>query len=165
MKALELIQSKIFTKDDLERQLSIWRFKSRKIVFTNGCFDILHLGHIDYLSKASDEGDVLVIGVNTDESVSKLKGNHRPINNEEQRTMILASLHFVDGVILFGEETPYDLIKLVQPDVLIKGSDYKPEKIVGYDLVTTRGGQVKTIDYLPGYSTSLIEEKIRKGGK
>ena len=165
MTTLEIIQSKIFDSEKLRRQISIWRFQSEKIVFTNGCFDLLHLGHIDYLGKASDEGDRLIIGVNTDASTSKLKGPHRPINNEEQRTLILASLHFVDAVILFDEPTPYDLIKLVQPDVLIKGGDYKPEDIVGYDVVTSRGGAVKTIDFLPGYSTTLIEEKIRKGGK
>lgn len=165
METLELIRSKIFDPEKLKRQLSVWRFKSKKIVFTNGCFDILHLGHIDYLCKAADEGDILIIGVNTDNSTSKLKGHHRPINNEEQRKMILASLHFVNAVILFDEETPYELIKLIQPDVLVKGADYKPEAIVGHDIVTAKGGQVKTIEFLPGYSTSLIEEKIRKGGK
>ena len=165
MQSLELIRSKIFNREQLDKQLGIWRFQSRKIVFTNGCFDILHLGHIDYLSKAADEGYILIIGVNSDASTSKLKGPNRPINNEEQRTMILASLHFVDAVILFDEDTPYELIKLVQPDVLVKGGDYKPEAIVGYDIVTARGGQVKTIDFLPGYSTTLIEDKIRKSGK
>ncbi len=139
----------------------MWRILSKKIVFTNGCFDILHLGHIDYLSKAAKEGDVLVIGVNTDKSTSNLKGPHRPINNEEQRSMILASLRFTDAVILFDEPTPYELIKLVQPDVLVKGADYKAEEIVGYDVVTAKGGKVKTIEFLPGYSTSKIEEKIR----
>ena len=161
MQTLDLVKSKIFDAESLKRQLAIWRFQSKKIVFTNGCFDILHLGHIDYLAKASDEGDVLIIGVNTDHSTAKLKGPHRPINNQEQRSMILASLHFVDGVILFDEPTPYELIKLVQPEVLIKGGDYQPKDIVGYDVVTAKGGQVKTIDFLPGYSTTMIEEKIR----
>jgi len=165
MQTLEIIHSKIFDLEKLKRQISVWRFQSEKIVFTNGCFDLLHLGHIDYLGKASDEGDRLIIGVNTDSSTSKLKGPHRPINNQEQRSMILASLHFVDAVILFDEPTPIDLIKAVQPDVLIKGGDYKPEAIVGYDVVTSRGGVVKTIDFLPGYSTTMIEERIRKSGK
>ena len=165
MKALEIIQSKIFDAERLSKQVGIWRFQGKKIVFTNGCFDILHLGHIDYLSKAADEGDILIIGVNTDRSTSGLKGPHRPINNEQQRSMILASLHFTDAVILFDEPTPYELIKLVQPDVLIKGADYKPEDIVGYDIVMAKGGAVKTIDFLPGYSTSLIEEKILKSQK
>ena len=165
MQTLEIIKSKIFDREAIQKQVSVWRLLSKKIVFTNGCFDILHLGHIDYLSKAADEGDFLVIGVNTDQSTSRLKGPNRPINNEQQRTMILASLHFVDAVILFDEETPYNLIKLIQPDVLVKGADYKPEEIVGYDIVTARGGIVKAIDFLPGYSTSLIEEKIIKGRK
>lgn len=165
MQTLELIRSKIYDAERLKKQIFIWQFQSKKIVFTNGCFDILHLGHVDYLSKAADEGDALIIGVNTDNSVSKLKGANRPINNEEQRIMILASLHFVDAVILFDEATPYELIKLVQPDVLIKGADYKPEDIVGYDLVTAKGGRVITIPFLTGYSTSLIEEKILKSRK
>jgi len=161
MKTPEQIQSKILDADTLRKQLSLWRFKSRKIVFTNGCFDILHLGHVDYLAKASDEGDVLVVGVNTDRSTQKLKGPGRPINNETQRSMLLASLHFVDAVVLFDEETPYELIRTVQPDILVKGADYAPEKIVGYDVVMAKGGQVKTIELLPGYSTTAIEQKIR----
>jgi D-glycero-beta-D-manno-heptose 1-phosphate adenylyltransferase len=161
MKTPERIQSKILDSEALKKQLFLWRFKSRKIVFTNGCFDILHLGHVDYLAKASDEGDVLVVGVNTDRSTQKLKGPGRPINNETQRSMLLASLYFVDAVVLFDEETPYELIQTVQPDVLVKGADYSPEKIVGYDIVTAKGGQVKTIELLPGYSTTAIEQKIR----
>jgi rfaE bifunctional protein nucleotidyltransferase chain/domain len=160
MSSIEIIKSKIFDLTQLKSRIFVWEFQSKKVVFTNGCFDLLHMGHIDYLSKASDEGDVLIVGVNTDRSVSKLKGKHRPVNGEEQRTMILASLHFVDAVILFDADTPYDLIQVVQPDVLIKGADYKPEEIVGYDIVKAKGGTVKTIEFLPGYSTSLIEEKI-----
>lgn len=162
MKTTDYIQSKIFTPEQLKKQLQIWRMQSKKIVFTNGCFDLLHLGHIDYLSKAADYGDILIIGVNTDESVSRLKGSHRPINNELQRTNVLASLVFTDAIILFNEETPYQLIETIQPDVLVKGADYKPEKIVGYDIVTKKGGLVTTIEYLAGYSTTLTEEKIRK---
>lgn len=165
MKTLEGIQSKIFDSQELMKQVAIWKFLGKKIVFTNGCFDILHLGHLDYLSKAADEGDKLIVAVNTDRSVSLIKGLHRPINNEQQRSMILASLVYVDGVILFDEGTPYELIKLIQPDVLIKGADYKPENIVGYDVVTAAGGTVKTVDFLPGYSTSLIEEKIVRSRK
>ena len=165
MKTYETIQQKIFDLASLEKQLTIWKFLGKKIVFTNGCFDILHLGHIDYLAKAADEGDILIIGVNTDRSTAALKGPHRPINHELQRMMILASLHFTNAVILFDEETPYELIRMVQPDVLIKGGDYKPEKIVGYDLVTSKGGKVKTIEFLAGYSTTGIEEKIVKSRK
>jgi len=161
MKTLELIRSKIVDATALQKQAVLWRFKNKKIVFTNGCFDILHLGHVDYLAKAADEGDVLVVGVNTDRSTQKLKGEGRPINDEVQRSMVLASLHFVDAVVLFDEDTPYELILTLQPDVLIKGADYDPKKIVGYDVVTSRGGQVKTIDILAGYSTTAIEQKIR----
>ena len=132
------------------------------LVFTNGCFDILHLGHIDYLSKAADEGDVLVIGVNTDRSTQRLKGPGRPINSEVQRARVLAALRFTDAVVLFDEDTPYELIRIVQPDILIKGGDYAPEKIVGYDIVTARGGLVKTMAFLPGYSTTGLEQRLRE---
>lgn len=165
MKILEAIKLKVYDIKGLMRQVAVWKLLGNKIVFTNGCFDILHLGHIDYLSKAADEGDKLIIGVNTDRSVSSGKGLHRPINNEEQRSIILASLSFTDAVILFDEATPYELIQLIQPDVLVKGADYKAEDIVGYDVVKSTGGLVKTIDFLPGYSTTLIEEKIFKNKK
>ncbi|UBM62144.1 D-glycero-beta-D-manno-heptose 1-phosphate adenylyltransferase [Candidatus Sulfidibacterium hydrothermale] len=162
MKNLDIIKNKILASGKLQRTLNLWRFQQKKIVFTNGCFDILHLGHIDYLSKAKDKGDVLIVGVNTDRSVRLLdKGAGRPINDEQARAVIVAALHFVDAVVLFDEETPYELIKTVLPDVLVKGSDYQPEEIVGYDVVTSRGGKVETIDYLPGYSTTAIEQKIR----
>ncbi len=159
---LDFIRSKVLDTAALRRKVSVWRLQSKKIVFTNGCFDIMHLGHVDYLAKASDEGDVLIVGVNSDASIKKLKGPHRPINNEEQRSMLIASLHFVDAVVIFNEDTPYELIKTVQPDVLVKGADYAPEKIVGYDIVTAKGGRVITIELLPGYSTSLIEERVKK---
>jgi len=151
MLQVDIIRSKILTKKSLKNQLAVWRFLNKKIVFSNGCFDILHLGHIDYLSKASDFGDILIIGLNTDNSVRKLKGNNRPINDEKARAMILASLQFVSAVILFDEDTPYDLIKFVQPDVLVKGSDYLEEDIVGYDIVKAKGGEIKTIRSRAGY--------------
>ena len=160
---LDIIRKKIFTIEALQHEIYRWHFLSKKIVFTNGCFDILHLGHVDYLNKAADLGDVLIVGVNTDASTSNLKGPHRPINNQEQRTMLLAALHFVDAVILFDEPTPLELIKKVVADVLVKGSDYNLSNIVGADVVQSNGGIVKTIDFLPGYSTSGIEEKIRSG--
>jgi D-glycero-beta-D-manno-heptose 1-phosphate adenylyltransferase len=162
MSRLEIIRKKIFTYTDADynRMLTIWRFQGKKIVFTNGCFDILHLGHIDYLSKAADLGDMLIIGLNTDQSVSKIKGNSRPIQDEISRAMVLASLGFVDVVVFFGEETPYNLIKTTQPDVLVKGADYKPEEIVGYDIVKNKGGEIVTIEFLEGYSTTAIEKKI-----
>ena len=160
MNQLEKIKSKILTKELIKPLLPYWNFKGQKIVFTNGCFDLLHLGHIDYLSKAADLGDILIIGLNTDNSTSKLKGPNRPSIDENSRAMLLASLRFVDAVIFFDEETPYKLIKFIQPDVLVKGSDYKAEDIVGYDIVKTKNGTIETIDFLEGYSTSLIEEKI-----
>ncbi len=161
----DIIQKKILNQETLIHQLGMWRFMDKKIVFTNGCFDILHLGHIDYLCKAADLGDVLLVGLNTNKSVSNIKGLHRPINDEKQRSMIIASLHFVDNVIFFDEETPYELIKIVQPDVLVKGADYKPEDIVGGDIVKAKAGKIMTLDFLPGYSTTLIEQKIRNAQK
>ncbi len=160
MNNLELIQAKILNRKKLENQLAVWRFKDKKIVFTNGCFDLLHLGHIDYLSKAKDQGDVLIVGVNTDASVQRLKGENRPVTDEVSRSTIMASLQFVSAVVLFDEDTPYDLIQQVQPDVLVKGSDYKPEDIVGYDVVKAKGGEIVTIDFLEGYSTTGIFNKI-----
>ena len=164
MNNLEHIQSKIFSEDDpkLRNLLSTLHFKEKKIVFTNGVFDLLHLGHIDYLSKAKDLGNFLVVGVNSDASAKRLgKGENRPIKDEVSRTTIMAALRFVDMVIIFDEDTPYEIIKLVQPDILVKGADYKPEEIVGYDVVTAKRGSVVTIEFLPGYSTTAIEKKIR----
>jgi len=155
------INNKIHTWESLSEQVKKWHAAGEKIVFSNGCFDLIHRGHIDYLAKAADMGSKLVLGLNTDASVSKLKGPHRPIQDEQSRQFILSALAFVDAVTLFDEETPYELIKLVQPDVLVKGSDYKPENIVGYDVVMAKGGEVKTIDYIEGYSTSGIEKKIK----
>lgn len=168
--ALEVIQSKIYEREPLEKLLATWRFKAQKIVFTNGCFDILHRGHIDYLAKASDLGNKLVVGINTDASVKQQsKGAARPLQDEQTRVMLLASLHFVDAVILFDEKTPEDIISFIQPDVLVKGADYdanetNPENkkyIVGSDTVRTRGGEVKTIAFLEGFSTTAIENKIK----
>lgn len=146
----------------LMRQIAIWRMKDYKIVFTNGCFDILHPGHIDYLSKAADLGDVLIIGVNSDASVKKLnKGANRPIQNENDRALILSVFQFVEALIIFEEETPYELIKAVQPDVLVKGGDWKESDIVGADIVKLKGGVVTTIPFVEGYSTTHIEKKIK----
>lgn len=163
MSKLEQLKTKIYTPKRLKSQLAIWEFQSKKIVFTNGCFDLLHLGHIDYLSKAKDLGDILVIGLNTDKSVREIKGDTRPITDENSRAMILASLSFVDAVVYFNEDTPYELIKFVRPDVLVKGSDYKEDDIVGHDIVKAKGGRVHTLDFLPNYSTSLIEKHIKEG--
>ncbi len=163
MKKIEIIRNKIIDPPALNHNLAVWRFQDKKIVFTNGVFDLLHLGHIDYLSKAKDQGDVLIVGLNSDASVRLLnKGKNRPITGQQSRSMILDSLLFVDAVVLFDEETPYNLIKQVQPDVLVKGSDYKAEDIVGFDILKAKGGEVVTIDLLVGYSTTAIERKIRE---
>lgn len=150
------------SREELQQRLKEWNASGQRMVFTNGCFDLLHKGHVDYLNKAADQGDRLVVGLNSDASVSRLKGAHRPLQDESSRLMIIAALECVDAVVLFDEQTPYDLIRMVQPDVLVKGSDYKAEDIVGYDIVTAKGGKVVTIDFVPGYSTSAIEQKIRK---
>ena len=130
-------------------------------MFSNGCFDILHCGHVEYLAKAAAFGDVMIIGLNTDASVKRLKGPSRPVNDEYARAFVLAGLEFVSAVVLFDEDTPYNLIKKVQPDFLVKGSDYKPENIVGYDIVTAKGGKVVTVDLVEGYSTTKTIEKMR----
>ena len=136
--------------------------EGKKIVFTNGCFDLLHVGHIKYLSQAKDLGDILIIGLNSDKSVKKLKGNNRPINSFEDRAKLLAALKSVDLVIMFEEQTPENLIKEIIPDVLVKGGDYDIEEIVGYQTVIDNGGQVKTLSFYEGYSSSNYIDKINK---
>jgi len=136
--------------------------EGKKIVFTNGCFDLLHVGHIKYLSQAKDLGDILIIGLNSDKSVKKLKGNNRPINSFEDRAKLLAALKFVDLVIMFEEQTPENLIKEIIPDVLVKGGDYDIEEIVGYQTVIDNGGQVKTLSFYDGYSSTNYIDKINK---
>ena len=138
-----------------------WKENGKRIVFTNGCFDILHLGHVDYLEKAKFLGDVLVVGLNTDSSVSRFKGPQRPLQDEASRARIMASLMSVDLVVLFDEDTPLRLISVLLPHILVKGSDYLAENIVGADVVQNAGGVVKTIDFVPGYSTTKIVEKIK----
>ena len=142
---------KIYTWETLQQQLQKWREQDLKIVFTNGCFDLVHLGHVDYLEKARNLGDKLVLGLNTDASIKGLKGEERPLQDEMSRARIMASLLFVDAVVLFSEPTPYNLINLVQPDILVKGDDYSPENIVGADIVKAKGGKIKTIPFVKGY--------------
>ena len=155
-------ESKIKSQAELKAQILAWQNAGEKVVFTNGCFDILHLGHIDYLEKARSMGDRLVVGLNSDHSVSKLKGPARPINKEHARSRMLAALSFVDGVTVFSEDTPKELIEYLLPNILVKGSDYSVETIVGADTVLKHGGEVKTIDLVSGYSTSNIIEKIKE---
>ena len=161
MKQLEAINAKIMDRDTLSNQLEIWRNEGKKLVFTNGCFDILHRGHVTYLAQASDMGDVLLVGLNTDASVRRLKGESRPVNDEQARALVLAALQFVDAVVLFDEDTPYELIRFVQPDILVKGNDYRVEDIVGYDIVKAKGGEVRTVALVDGYSTTEILAKAK----
>ncbi|MBK0382208.1 D-glycero-beta-D-manno-heptose 1-phosphate adenylyltransferase [Pedobacter sp. SD-b] len=160
---LNIIQQKIFfSLNDFESQLEIWKKEKQQLVFTNGCFDIMHLGHVDYLSKAADLGTKLIVGLNSDASTKNLKGPTRPICNQKSRAGLLAALFFVDAVILFDEQTPINLISRILPDVLVKGADYNIDQIVGAKEVLANGGEVKTISFLEGYSTSSIEQKILK---
>lgn len=160
---LQTIRERIHISfDSARQQIQTWKNEGKKIIFSNGCFDILHQGHIVYLAKAAELGDKLIIGLNTDTSVKRLKGENRPLNGEQERALLLAALAFVDMVILFEEDTPYQLIKATVPDILVKGADYKPEDIVGYDIVTNNGGSVETIVLEAGFSTTNVIEKIRK---
>jgi len=156
MTTLEVTKNKIFDRALLGNRVAMWRFLNNKIVFTNGCFDILHRGHIEYLSQARDKGAVLIIGLNSDASVKRIKGEGRPVQDEMTRALVLASLRIVDAVVLFDEDTPYELIKFVQPDVLVKGGDYTEETIVGADIVKANGGEVAVIPLVEGYSTTKI---------
>lgn len=156
------IKSKIMQKEEASGLMDVWKYMGLKIVFTNGCFDIIHYGHIDYLARAASLGGKLIIGLNTDASVSKLKGPNRPIQDQQSRALILAAMQFVDAVILFDEETPQELISFLIPDILVKGSDYRIEQIVGADVVLNNGGKVETMDFVAGYSTSNIIEKIKQ---
>ncbi|MCC2545782.1 D-glycero-beta-D-manno-heptose 1-phosphate adenylyltransferase [Hymenobacter sp. BT175] len=154
-------KDKIHTWATLPAVLADWRQQGRRIVFTNGCFDLLHLGHVDYLEQARHLGDALVVGLNTDASVSCLKPG-RPLQDEVSRARVLASLLFVDAVVLFNEPTPLQLIELVQPDILVKGDDYAVSGIVGHELVLAKGGQVLTVPLVPGYSTTRIVERVQR---
>ncbi len=145
----------------LIQTIESWRAKGLKIVFTNGCFDILHLGHVDYLEKTSELADKCIIGINSDNSISRLKGAERPITNLYARSRILAALGFVDAVVSFEEDTPLQLIKTIMPDVLVKGNDYNIESIVGADVIIESGGKVETVELVEGYSTTNIINKIK----
>lgn len=162
MHKLDWIQNKIVTTGKLKHKCSIWHSFGKRIVFTNGCFDILHHGHIDLLANAANHGDVLIVGLNTDASVKRLKGESRPINHEQDRLFQLAALLHVDAVCLFDEDTPINLIETVKPHVLVKGGDYNPDTIVGADFVKANGGRVEIVPFVTGYSTSSTIEQIKK---
>ncbi|MFT4666068.1 MAG: rfaE bifunctional protein nucleotidyltransferase chain/domain [Polaribacter sp.] len=156
-------KSKIKSLSEIEQLAQLWKDEGQQLVFTNGCFDILHYGHIHYLAEAKAEGDKLVIGLNSSASVSRLKGPHRPINDDKTRLFLLAALECVDAVVIFEEDTPLELIKLVLPDVLVKGGDWTVDQIVGSKEVIESGGEVKSLAFMEGYSTTNIEAKIKKG--
>ena len=155
------LYDKIFSADSIHQPLLLWKSLNKKIVFTNGCFDLLHKGHVDYLEKAKKLGDILIVGLNSDTSVSMIKGKNRPIQEEAGRLAVIAALEAVDATLTFSDSTPIELIKIIKPDVLCKGGDWPIEKIIGADFVQSYGGKVKTIPFINGYSTSKIEQKIR----
>ena len=161
MKAVSSIPDKIFTLATLQHQLKRWHLLNKKIVFTNGVFDILHEGHIASLSEAASHGHILIVGVNADASVKRLKGESRPVNNENSRALILASLVITDAIIIFEEDTPLNLITSILPDVLVKGGDYTLEQIVGAKEVMANGGKVKIAAILEGFSTTSIIKKMK----
>lgn len=164
MQKLELIQNKILPLVEAKRFVARWKLKSEKVVFTNGVFDIIHRGHIEYLLSAADQGDRLIIGLNSDASAKLLnKGPNRPIQDEDSRALALAAMTYVDAVVVFDEETPESLIQELNPNVLVKGGDYKIEEIAGHEFVTANGGEVLTIPLTEGFSTTAIENRIKNG--
>ena len=152
---------KIVTLNDIATLTAQWKAEGHKIVFTNGVFDLLHAGHVAYLSEASDLGDKLILGLNSDESVQRLKGPERPVNTETTRAALLASMFFIDAVVVFNEDTPLELIKSILPDVLVKGGDYTIDTIVGAKETIANGGRVEVLSFLPGYSSTAIINKIK----
>ena len=152
---------KITDQPSLQTQIKNWQAEGKKVVFTNGVFDLLHIGHLTYLAKAAELGDKLVIGLNADSSVRRIKGPTRPVNDQNSRAALLAALFFVDAIVVFEEDTPLNLISFLLPDILVKGADYAVENIVGAKEVIANGGEVKTINFVEGYSSTSIIEKIR----
>ncbi|GGI28279.1 D-glycero-beta-D-manno-heptose 1-phosphate adenylyltransferase [Pedobacter mendelii] len=158
---LELLaKEKVFSFDEIGTKAKVWKSEGQKIVFTNGVFDLLHIGHLSYLMKAASLGTKLIIGVNSDASVKKLKGESRPVNAEYSRLLMLASLFYVSGVVVFSEETPLELIKRVKPNILVKGADYSIAAIVGSNEVLADGGKVQTIEFVDGYSSTKLIARI-----
>ncbi|MGN6601014.1 MAG: D-glycero-beta-D-manno-heptose 1-phosphate adenylyltransferase [Ginsengibacter sp.] len=160
MKKSDTLKQRIFTREELQQEVIRLRLKSKTIAFTNGVFDILHEGHIAVLAEAASFADVLIVGVNSDSSVKKLKGDDRPVNGQDSRALIIASLIMVDAVVIFDEETPIELIKMIKPDVLVKGGDYTIETMVGAEEVLADGGRVEFIPFREGFSTTNIIKKI-----
>ncbi|MHB8206968.1 D-glycero-beta-D-manno-heptose 1-phosphate adenylyltransferase [Mucilaginibacter sp.] len=155
------LSNKISDVLSLKKLIAKWHNKGHKVVFTNGVFDVVHIGHVAYLSKAAELGDKLIIGLNSDNSVKRLKGKDRPINDQNSRAILLSSFFFVEAVVLFDEDTPLKLINDLMPDILVKGADYTIENIAGAKEVIANGGEVKTITYIEGFSSTSIIEKIK----
>lgn len=160
MSRISFIEEKVCNKKQAIQKAELWKFKGQKIVFTNGCFDILHAGHVTYLEKAKKLGDVLILALNSDSSVTKLKGKSRPVIHQEDRARVLSALSSVDSIIIFSETTPLHLIKKIQPDILVKGSDYKKNQVVGHQELKKWHGKVELVSVVPGRSTSAILKKI-----
>ena len=161
MSHLNTLKNKIFTLEELKTQVESWKNSGEKVVFTNGCFDIVHRGHVEVLARTADLGSKFIIGLNSDSSIKKLKGDDRPIINEQSRAILLASLSFVDAVVLFSEETPINLISTLVPDVLAKGGDYEIKTIVGHEIVQKNGGKVILVPFVDGFSSTNIIDKIK----
>ena len=161
MSHLNNINSKIYNLDCLTTQVEQWKATGNKVVFTNGCFDIIHRGHIEVLARTAELGDKLIIGLNSDQSIQELKGGGRPVIDEQSRAILLAALSFVDAIVLFSEDTPLKLISALLPDVLAKGGDYEIETIVGHKIVQKNGGKVKLVPFLDGFSSTTIIDKIK----
>lgn len=162
MDKLQVIKDKIVDATELVRLVNRWRLKDDVIVFTNGCFDLLHKGHYEYMAKAASLGDRVIVALNSDDSVKRLKGEQRPINDVDSRAMALASLHLTDAIVIFDEDTPEELIKALEPDFLVKGGDWKKEDIVGSDFLEAKGGQVESIEFSEGFSTTDLIERIQR---
>ena len=162
MPHLDNLNNKIYSLDKLKNQVASWKNSGEKVVFTNGCFDIVHRGHIEVLARTADLGSKFIIGLNSDSSIQKLKGKNRPIINEQSRAVLLAALSFVDAVVLFSEDTPLNLISTLVPDVLAKGGDYEIETIVGNEIIQQNGGEVILVPFVDGFSSTTIIDKIKK---
>ena len=156
------MKSKLKTWEEITNIIKELKSQNKKIVFTNGCFDILHSGHVQYLAEAKELGDILILGLNSDSSVKRLKGNDRPINNEIERATVLSALCTISHIVIFKEDTPYKLINHIKPDILVKGGDWKPEDIVGSDIVSSYNGEVKSLSFVDGKSTTDIIDKLKE---
>ena len=161
MSHLKKLNHKIYSLTELENQVNTWKQAGEEVVFTNGCFDIIHKGHIEVLARTADLGNKLIVGLNSDSSIQKLKGKNRPIIDEQSRAFLLAALSFVDAIVLFSEETPINLISTLKPDILAKGGDYEISTIVGHKVVQENGGQVVLVPFVNGFSSTTIIDKIK----